>query len=94
LRGRNRRVDARTNIRGPLNPSRATTIEVIVVEGLWTPAPPAPDTSVGVALAEAALARQMKAAGGQWNRPQQVWDIRYDQVVAPGLADRIVVPAL
>ena len=32
--------------------------------------------------------------GGQWNRQQQVWEIRYDQVVALGLVDRIVAPAL
>jgi hypothetical protein len=49
---------------------------------------------VRVAWTEAALAWQMKAVEGQWNHPQQVWDIHYDQVVAPGLVDRIAVPAL
>jgi hypothetical protein len=75
---------------------RYTTVEAIVAEGLWTPPPPAPDTIVGVRVAwgEAALARQIKAAGGQWNRQQQLWNIRYDQVVALGLVDRIVAPAL
>ena len=75
---------------------RFTTIEIIVAEGPWTPPPPAPDTIVGVRVVwgEAALARQIKAAGGQWNRQQQVWEVRYDQVVALGLIDRIVVPAL
>ncbi|MDQ2996179.1 MAG: hypothetical protein M3R61_03870 [Chloroflexota bacterium] len=75
---------------------RYTTVEVIVAEGPWTPPTPAPATIVGVRVAwgEAALARQVKAAGGLWNRQQQVWNVRYDQVVALGLVDRIVVPAL
>ena len=75
---------------------RYTTIEIIVAEEPWTPPPPTPDTIVGVRVAwgEAALARQIKAAGGQWNRRQQVWEVRYDQIVALGLVDRIVVPAL
>jgi hypothetical protein len=75
---------------------RYTTVEVIVAEGPWAPPPPAPDTIVGVRVAwgEAALARQVKAAGGQWNRQQQVWEVRYDQVVALGLVDQIVLPTL
>jgi hypothetical protein len=75
---------------------RYTTIEVIVDEGPWTPPPPAPDTIVGVRVAwgEAALARQVKAAGGQWDRRQQVWNLRYDQIVALGLLERIVLPTL
>ena len=60
------------------------TVEVIVAEGPWTPPPLAPDTIVGVRViwGEAALARQ------------QIWEVRYDQVVALGLVDRIVAPAL
>ena len=60
------------------------------------PPTPAPDRIVGVRVAwgEAALARQVKAAGGKWNRPQQVWELRYDQVVALGLVDRIVLLTL
>src|SRR5262245_7086780 len=52
---------------------RYTTVELIVAEGPWRPPPPAPDTIVGVRVAwgEAALARQAKAGGGQWNRQQQ-----------------------
>ena len=69
---------------------------MIVAEGPWTPPAPAPDTIVGVRVAwgEAAIARQVKAAGGTWNRQQQVWEVRYDQVVALGLIDRIVLPTL
>ena len=75
---------------------RYTTVEIIVAEGSWTPPPPAPDTIVGVRVVwgEAVLARQIKAAGGQWNRQQQVWEVRYDQVLALGLIDRIVASTL
>jgi len=75
---------------------RYTTVEVIVAEGPWTPPPPAPDTIVGVRVAwgEAAIARHVKAAGGKWNRQQQLWEVRYDQVVALGLIDRIVLRTL
>jgi hypothetical protein len=75
---------------------RYTTVELIVAEGPWTPPPPAPDTIVGVRVAwgEAALARQLKAAGGQWNRQRKVWEARYDQVAALGLVDRIVTTTL
>jgi hypothetical protein len=68
----------------------------IVAEGPWTPPLPTPDTIVGIRVAwgEAALARQVKAAGGKWNRQQQVWEVRYDQVVALGLIDRIALPTL
>ena len=71
---------------------RYTTIELIVAEADWTPPPPPPDTVVGVRVAwgEAALARRIKAAGGTWNRQRQVWELRYDQVVALGLVDRLV----
>jgi hypothetical protein len=73
-----------------------TTVEIIVAEGAWSPPPPAPDTIVGVRVAwgEATLARQIKAAGGQWNRHQKAWEVRYDQVVALGLVNRIVAPML
>jgi hypothetical protein len=75
---------------------RYTTVEVIVAEGPWTPPTPAPDTIVGVRVAwgEAGIARQVKAGGGTWNRQQQVWEVRYDHVVALGLIDRIVLPTL
>jgi hypothetical protein len=49
---------------------------------------------VRVAWGEATLARQIKAAGGDWNWHQKVWEVRYDQVVALGLVDRIVAPML
>ena len=57
---------------------------------------PSPDTivSVRVAWGEAALARQIKAVGGRWNRQHKVWNLRYDQAVALDIVDRIVEAAL
>jgi hypothetical protein len=72
---------------------RYTTIELIVASADWEPPPPAPDTIVGVRVVwgEAALAHKIKAAGGQWNRQRRVWELRYEQVVALELVDRLVV---
>ena len=53
-------------------------------------APPARDTMVG--WGAAARGRQINAAGGQGNRHQQVWDVRYDHVVVLGRVERIVAP--
>jgi hypothetical protein len=71
---------------------RYTTVELIVAEAEWTPPPPATIVGVRVAWSEADLARTIKAAGGQWERQQRVWELRYDQVVALGLLDRLVMP--
>jgi hypothetical protein len=72
---------------------RYTTVEIIVDEAAWAP-PPAPDTIVGLRVTreEVALQRAIRTAGGQWDRAQRVWRIRYDQVVALGLLDRLVPP--
>jgi hypothetical protein len=45
-------------------------------------------------MGEAALARWIKAAGGQWDRRQKVWNLRYDHAAALGVVDRIVAAAL
>ena len=72
---------------------RLKTVELIVESTPWIhPADQtAPDAVVGikVAFAEADLQRQVKQAGGKWNRERRLWDIRYDQVVARNLTDRI-----
>jgi hypothetical protein len=59
-------------------------------------APAARDTMVGVRVgwSAAARARPSNAAGGQGNRHQQVWDVRYDHVVVLGRVERIVAPGL
>lgn len=75
---------------------RFTTVEIIVEESVWTPsiAPITEPIIVGlrVALNEVALQRQIKQAGGTWNREKRVWDIPFDQAVALGLKDRIETP--
>jgi len=76
---------------------RLKTIEIIVEEEPWTP----PQRSalqerivaLRIAVTEGTTRRQVKAAGGTWHSQQQVWHLRYDRVVALGLASRIVTKA-
>ncbi|MBI1765455.1 MAG: hypothetical protein HYR56_28905 [Acidobacteria bacterium] len=72
---------------------RLKTVELIVETAPWIhPADqiaPAAIVGIRVALAEADLQRQVKQAGGKWNRERRLWDIRYDQVVALNLTERI-----
>jgi hypothetical protein len=71
---------------------RYKTVELIIETADWNPAPP-PDTlmALRVGLHETDIQRHIKAADGVWNRPRQVWELRYDQTVALGLTDQIVV---
>ena len=73
---------------------RFKTVELIVAERAWEPPAPrfAPDALVGVrvGLAERELQQQVKRAGGRWNRRRQVWELRYEQVIALKLEARIV----
>ena len=73
---------------------RWKTIELIIEEHDWEPsaAPPAADQVMDLRVAggEVDLRRQVKAAGGKWRPQQQVWELRYDQVVTLGLTGRIV----
>ncbi|MFN8458867.1 MAG: hypothetical protein U0401_30160 [Anaerolineae bacterium] len=70
---------------------RYTTVEIIVAEADWIPNLP-PDTLVEVRVAwgEAELARQVKAAGGRWNRTRTVWELPYGALLALQLLDRVV----
>jgi hypothetical protein len=43
-----------------------------------------------VAWGEAAIARQIKQAGGQWRRDYKLWALRYAQAEQLDLLDRIV----
>jgi hypothetical protein len=45
---------------------------------------------VRVAWPEAEVRREVKRTGGQWHPQPGVWEVRYDQVVALGLEERIV----
>jgi hypothetical protein len=69
---------------------RYTTIEIIVAESQWIP--PSLIVGVRVGLKETAIQQSLRAAGGYWDRPKQLWQLRYDQVIALGLLDRLVLP--
>src|SRR5947209_1389652 len=75
---------------------RYKTVELIVEEAPWEPRPaiPAPDAIVYIRVAwgEAALARRIKDAGGQWRRDYKLWALRYAQVEQLDLLDRMVEP--
>jgi hypothetical protein len=70
---------------------RYKTVELIVEAVEWSP-PPDPTTLVAlrIALHERDLQQAIRKVGWTWNRPKQAWELRYDQVVALGLTDRIV----
>lgn len=70
---------------------RHKTAEIIVETVAWAP-PIAPGTIVGLRVGrlEYDIQKRLRAAGGTWDRPRQLWRLRYDQAVALGLADRIV----
>jgi hypothetical protein len=73
---------------------RWKTIELIIEEQEWEPSPVSPTANqmmyLRIAGGEVDLRRQVKAAGGKWRPQQQVWELRYEQVVALGLTERIV----
>jgi regulation of enolase protein 1 (concanavalin A-like superfamily) len=73
---------------------RFKTIELIVEEWPWTPAHTSDSpVLVKVTFAEKALRQQMKAAGGVWNPERQAWALPSHQVVALGLANRMLEDA-
>jgi len=76
------------------NKKRFKTVELIVDESAWDPEagkwPADSLVPVRVTATEFALRQQVKRVGGKWNPQRGVWEGRYDQVMALGLADRIV----
>ena len=70
---------------------RYKTVELIIDVIDWEP-PRRPDSivQIEVAFEETQIQDMVRAAGGSWNRPKHVWELRYDQVLALNLADRIV----
>jgi len=72
---------------------RLKTIALIIEEAPWPP--PSTQTlgerPMGVrrALKETEWLRQVKLAGGRWNQPRQLWDLKYDQILALVLEARI-----
>ena len=73
---------------------RLKTVELIVEEIDWEPGRQkiAADAIVGIRVhwGEKELAKQVKAAGGVWDRDGQVWNLRYDRVAELGLEERLV----
>jgi hypothetical protein len=69
-------------------------VELIVEKSTWEPPKPQWQATTLVALQVAAQERevrqQVKAAGGQWNPKEMVWELSYGQVVVLGLTARIV----
>jgi hypothetical protein len=45
---------------------------------------------IRIALSEVTLRQQVKQLGGRWDPRRQVWEVRYTQAVALGLAERIL----
>jgi hypothetical protein len=76
------------------NKRRIKTVELVIEEGPWQPRPPKiPSNQImhlRIKYGEVALGRQVKAAGGKWNRESQVWELPYPEVLRLGLAERIV----
>jgi hypothetical protein len=73
---------------------RWKTVELIIDKRAWEP-PQAQwqeDRLVALRVAahERGVRQQVKAAGGQWNPRQLVWEVPYGKVIALGLRGRIV----
>ena len=72
---------------------RFKTAEIIIEEVPWVPVPKQAKSpiqvDVQIAWGETQLARQVKAAGGKWNRAKRLWEMPYDQAIALGLEARI-----
>ena len=67
------------------------TVELIVAQGPWQPRIPGEQImNVRVDYGERELGKQVKAAGGTWNKQKRAWELAYNKVVALGLTERII----
>jgi hypothetical protein len=70
------------------------TVEMIVEETPWEPAakkiPANKIVDLRIRFGEIELGRQVKAAGGLWNREQKVWKLAYGEAQRLGLETRII----
>jgi hypothetical protein len=76
---------------------RYRTVEFIVEEAPWEPPCAVPTLNciyLRVAWGEAAIARRIKDAGGQWRRDYKLWAIQYAQAEQLDLLDRMVEPGI
>jgi hypothetical protein len=76
------------------NKSRIKTVELIIEETPWEPSPAKIPSSkimhLRINYGEVALGKQVKAAGGKWNRDKRAWELPYQEVLRLGLTERIV----
>jgi hypothetical protein len=76
------------------NKRRIKTVELIIEETPWEPRQTKivskEITHLRIKYGEVALGRQVKAAGGKWNRDIQAWELPYQEVLKLGLSERIV----
>jgi len=73
---------------------RCKTVELVVETEPWEPDPRKIPrnkiVAVHVRYGEIELGRKVRAAGGVWNRDEQVWKLPYREVLNLGLRDRMV----
>lgn len=73
---------------------KVTTVELIAEHRLWEKNPRKipghKRVAIRVEYGEVDLGKQVKAAGGRWNREKKVWEIAYQQVIALGLTERMI----
>jgi hypothetical protein len=76
------------------NKRRIKTAELIIEETPWEPRPAKIVSNeimhLRIKYGEVALGKQVKAAGGKWNREKQAWELPYQEVLKLGLSERIV----
>lgn len=74
---------------------RCKTVELIVETQTWEPNPEKiPGNKVvdlRVRFGEVELGKKVRAAGGIWNRDEQVWKLPYREALKLGLRDRMVI---
>ena len=71
------------------------TVELVVDRKYWEPGvknyiPPHKVLPLRVKYGEIHMGRLVRQAGGVWNRAKKVWELRYDQIKALGLTERII----
>jgi hypothetical protein len=76
------------------NKRRIKTVEIVIDERPWQPRPAKIPLNkimhLRIKYGEVALGKQVKAAGGKWNRDKQAWELPYQEVLKLGLSERIV----
>jgi hypothetical protein len=73
---------------------RRITVELVVEEKEWRKntlrIAPNAFIKIRVDFREKEIRHLVKAVGGRWNAEERVWEVQYREVVALGLADRMV----